>query len=109
MHYWPEGGWVAEVGVNVGAVGDKVDSMGGVVTGEPGMNVGAFGGKLNGCAASWRLAAGIKVVAVGDSVESMGVEAASGADKGVDCMGCARIGSVAVDGEQGVAGGPPSV
>ena len=46
---------------------------------------------------------------MGDSVKSMGVEATSGADKGVDCVGCARIGSVAVDGEQGVAGASPSV
>ena len=44
---------------------------------------------------------------MGDSVKSMGVEVALGADKGVDCVGCARIGSVAVDGEQGVAGTPP--
>ena len=73
------GGWAAaEAGVNVGAI-----------AGEPGMNVGAFGDKVDGCAARWRLAAGIKVVAVGDSVESMGVEVASGADKGVDCVGCA--------------------
>ena len=45
------GGWAAaEAGVNVGAIGDKVDSMGGAVAGEPGMNVGAFGDKVNGCA-----------------------------------------------------------
>ena len=63
--------------------------MGGAVAGEPGMNVGAVGDKVDGCAVCWRLAAGIKVVAVGDSVKSMGVEDISGADKGVDCVGCA--------------------
>ena len=84
------GGWGAtEVGVKVGAVGGKVDSMGGAIAGEPGINVGAVGDKVNGCAVRWRLAAGIKVVAVGDSVKSMGVEVVSDADKGVDCVGCA--------------------
>ena len=84
------GGWAAaEAWVDVEAVGDKVDSMGGAVAGEPGMNVAAFGDKVDGCAARWRLAAGIKVVAVGDSVDSTGVEAASGNDQGVDCVGCA--------------------
>ena len=63
--------------------------MGGAVAGEPGVNVGAVGDKVNGCAVRWRLAAGIKVVAVGDSGELMGVEVVSDADKGVDCVGYA--------------------
>ena len=49
------------------AVGDKVDSMGGAVAGDPGIN-GA---------------------AVGNSIESVGVGDAAVADKGVDCVGCA--------------------
>ena len=62
--------------------------MGSAVAGGPGMDVGAAGDRVDGCAVRWRLAAGIKIVAVGDSVESMGAAVASGADKGVDCVGC---------------------
>ena len=53
------GGWAAaEAGINVGAVGDKVDSMGGAVAGEPGMNVEAIGDKVDGCAGCWSLLQG---------------------------------------------------
>ena len=75
--------------VSVGAVGDKVYSLGGAVAGKPGMNVGAVGDKVDGCAVRWRLAVEIKVVAVGDSVELMGVEVTAVTSKGVDCVGCA--------------------
>ena len=63
--------------------------MGGTIAGEPGMNVGAVGDKVNGCAVCWRLAVGIKVVAVGDCVKLMSVEVAAVAGRGVDCVGCA--------------------
>ena len=59
--------WCTWSGVHFPAAGDKVDSMGGALAGEPGMNDAA----------------------VGDSVKSMGVKDATVADKGVDCVGCA--------------------
>ena len=80
---------VAEGEVDVGAVGDKVDSLGGAVAGEPGINVGAVGDKVNGCAVCCRLVTGVKVAAVGDSVELVGMEVTAVAGKGVDCLGCA--------------------
>ena len=79
----------AEAGIDVGAVGDEVDSLGDAIAGKPGINVEAVGDKVDGCAVRWRLAVGIKVVAVGDSVKSMGVEVAAVAGKGVDSVDCA--------------------
>ena len=63
--------------------------VGGWAAAEAGVDVGAIAGEP-----------GMNVGAFGDKVDGCAA---------LDCACCARIGSAAVDGEQGVAGAPPSV